>query len=240
MPIMLVADLGEGLADDEALLPHLDAANIASGAQALDPAQTLHTLRLCAAAGVASGAHPSHIGSPALGRHVALMDPAAIAGELRAQLAALLELAASVPIPVTHLALHGALNQLAATDPGIADAIARDVTARFPGLALIGPSGSELIMAGRRARIPVLNEVMVDRRYEADGTLRGRGLPGALLNPAESAAQALSLIRHSCVLTHDSTRLYLDADVLRISSDIPGATARAYAVRKTLLGLRSQ
>ena len=162
------------------------------------------------------------------------MDPAAIAAELRAQLAAFLALAASVPIPVSHLTLHGALNQLAATAPDIANAIARDVVARFPRLALIGPSGSELITAGRRARVPVLNEIIVDRRYEPDGTLRGRGLPGALLGPAESAAQAFSLIRHSHVIAHDGTRLYLDADVLRISSDIPGATARAYAVRRAI------
>ena len=169
-----------------------------------------------------------------LGRHVALMDPAAIAGELRAQLAAFIALAATVPVAVTHLTLHGTLNQLAATNPEIATAIARDVVARFPGLALIGPTGSELTTAGRRAHVPVLNEIMVDRRYESDGALRGRGLPGALLDPAQSAAQALSLTRHHHVMTQDATRLYLDADVLRVSSDIPGATARAHAVRRAI------
>ena len=82
-------------------------------------------------------------------------------------------------------------------------------------------------IAGRR----VEHEAFADRRYEPDGSLRSRTLPGAVLDdPALAAAQARSIARGHGVTLGPGHSLPMDATTLCIHSDSPGSLDIAKAV----------
>jgi UPF0271 protein len=130
---------------------------------------------------------------------------------------------------------HGALYNRAARDPLAAAAIARAVRRFSPDLVLVGLAGSKLVTAGVEAGLTVAEEAFADRAYEADGSLRARDREGAVLDdPAAAAAQAVS-IAGGAVRLDDGSLLPVRADTLCVHGDLPGAAARARAVRDALV-----
>jgi UPF0271 protein len=77
-------------------------------------------------------------------------------------------------------------------------------------------------------------EGFCDRAYRRDGGLVARSEPGAVLaDPAQAAAQALTLAR-GAVVAADGSVLTLWVDTLCIHGDSPGAVAIATAVRTAM------
>ena len=78
-------------------------------------------------------------------------------------------------------------------------------------------------------------EAYADRAYTADGTLRSRKLPGALLHDGERClAQVLSIVAHGYALTVDGDKVPIVADSICLHGDTPGAAERAAFVRAGL------
>ena len=83
-------------------------------------------------------------------------------------------------------------------------------------------------------RFRVAGEAFVDRRYEADGTLRSRQQEGALLTPAEAEIQALRLVERTEVVTHGGQVVPMSAQTLCVHGDGPAAVEVASTVRRAL------
>ena len=238
--IDLNCDCGEGfgawqLGDDAALLRHVSSANIACGAHAGDPEIMRRTLRLCRELGVAAGAHPGYPDLHGFGRRALPMSPAEVENSVLAQLGALAALARAEGVALRHVKPHGALYNVAAVTPAVAEAIARAVAAFSRELLLVGLAGSQLVAAGEAAGLRVAREAFADRGYAADGTLLPRGTPGALIvEPTENLAQALRIVMEGHVLGPGGERVPVAADTLCVHSDTPGAAARAEALRRGL------
>ncbi len=238
--IDLNCDCGEGfgawqLGDDAALLRHVSSANIACGAHAGDPEIMRRTLRLCRELGVAAGAHPGYPDLHGFGRRALPMSPAEVENNVLAQLGALAALARAEGVALRHVKPHGALYNVAAVTPAIAEAIARAVAAFSRELLLVGLAGSQLVAAGAAAGLRVAREAFADRGYAADGTLLPRGTPGALIvEPAENLAQALRIVIEGHVLGPGGERVPVVADTLCVHGDMPGAAGRAEALRRGL------
>ena len=238
--IDLNCDCGEGfgawqLGDDAALLRHVSSANIACGAHAGDPELMRRTLRLCRELGVAAGAHPGYPDLHGFGRRALPMSPAEVESSVLAQLGALAALARAEGVALRHVKPHGALYNVAAVTPAIAEAIARAVAAFSRELLLVGLAGSQLVAAGEAAGLRVAREAFADRGYAADGTLLPRGTPGALITaPAENLAQALRIVIEGHVLGPGGERVPVAADTLCVHGDTPGAAGRAEALRRGL------
>jgi UPF0271 protein len=78
-------------------------------------------------------------------------------------------------------------------------------------------------------------EAFADRAYEADGTLRNRKLPGALMQPpARAAEQGVGIAARGEIITIDGRRLAVAAQTICIHSDTPGAPDIARALREQL------
>ena len=238
--IDLNCDCGEGfgawqLGDDAALLRHVSSANIACGAHAGDPEIMRRTLRLCRELGVAAGAHPGYPDLHGFGRRALPMSPAEVENSVLAQLGALAALARAEGVALRHVKPHGALYNVAAVTPAIAEAITRAVAAFSRELLLVGLAGSQLVAAGEAAGLRVAREAFADRGYAADGTLLPRGTPGALIvEPAENLVQALRIVIEGHVLGPGGERVPVVADTLCVHGDTPGATRRAEALRHRL------
>ncbi len=240
MQIDLNCDCGESfgawtLGDDAALLQYVTAANVACGGHAGDPDVMRRTVRLACERGVSVGAHPGYPDLAGFGRRTLPMTPEQIANSVLAQIGALAAIARAEGVALTHVKPHGALYNDAAVNAALAETVAHAVAAFDQNFVLVGLAGSKLILAGEAAGLRVAHEAFADRRYEADGTLRSRSLPDAVLDdPADAAAQALSIVTQGNALTLDGVQVPIKADTLCLHGDLPGAVNRAAAVRQAL------
>ena len=227
-------DLGEG-GDDAALLPCLSSASIACGFHAGDPASMQRTVALCCKYGVAIGAHPSLFDREGFGRRELPITADQAYALTLYQVGALQALVRAVGGCLRHVKPHGALYNLSAHDPGLADAIARAVYDADSRLILYGLANSKSTAAGERLGLRVAHEVFAERRYEADGRLTPRGMPGAVIETLEeSLTQVRQLLREGCVTARTGERLMLRADTLCLHGDRPDAVAFARSLRLAL------
>jgi UPF0271 protein len=239
--IDLNADVGESfgpwpMGQDEALIPLVSSVNIACGAHAGDPATILRTVALAIANGVSIGAHPGYPDLAGFGRRDLDMTATDLRASLIVQIGAVQAAARVHGTVVRHVKPHGALYNRAARDPVLAATVAEAIRDLDPSLVLVGLAGSASIAAGRAAGLRVAEEAFADRRYESDGSLRSRQLPGAILSPADAAAQAIAIVRDGSVTTADGTSLAVRADTICIHGDSPDAVAIAGAVVEALGG----
>jgi 5-oxoprolinase (ATP-hydrolysing) subunit A len=236
----LNADVGESvgpwpMGDDERLIPLMTSVNVACGAHAGDPLTIDRTVRAAVANGVAVGAHPGYPDLLGFGRRDLDMAPDELEASLVYQIGAVAAFARAAGSPLRHVKPHGALYNLAAREPSVAATIARAVARVSGELVLVGLAGSELTAAASDAGLASAAEAFADRAYEADGTLRSRRGPGALLeSPEVAAAQALSIVRDGCVKSHDGQLVAVRADTICIHGDTPAAAEFAMAIRAAL------
>lgn len=236
LTIDLNCDLGEGGPSDEALMPLVTSANIACGGHAGDDKTMRATLRLARRYGVGAGAHPGHEDPVHFGRRELPVSPAAAAELVVRQTRRIRRLAAEEGLQLTHVKLHGALYNQASRDSALAAAVVRALATDFPGLPLIALAGSVLETTARRyLGAPVRAEAFADRAYEVGGSLRARGLPGALLPDAAAAKrQVLQIVRSGQVSTWDGGETPLQAQTLCLHGDGPDPVGFARRLRSAL------
>jgi UPF0271 protein len=236
----LNADLGEradaiasGL--DERFMAIVSSVNVACGGHAGDRSTIETTVRAAQRLGVAIGAHPGYADPARFGRVDLDLPPEEITRSLAAQVEAIAAACASIGATLRHVKPHGALYNRAARDDRVARAIADGVLRVSRHLILVGLAGSTMLGVFRRAGFEVAAEAFADRRYEADGSLRPRSRGGALiLDPAEAAAQAISIACDHRVTAGDGSLVPIEAQTICIHSDTPGGLGIAGAVRATL------
>jgi 5-oxoprolinase (ATP-hydrolysing) subunit A len=243
--IDLNADVGESFgpwpmgADDD-LVPLVSSVNIACGAHAGDATTMVRTASLAVRHGAAIGAHPGYPDLIGFGRRELELSADELRATIVVQVGAVVAAARLAGGVVRHVKPHGALYNRAARDPLVAVVIATAIHDLDPGLILVGLAGSASIDAGRSVGLRTADEAFADRRYESDGTLRSRRLPGALLGPDEAAAQAVSIARHGAVVAGDRSPLAVRADTICVHGDSPDAVPVARAVRAALLDAGSE
>lgn len=229
-------DLGEDCGDDAAILPYISSASIACGGHAGSRETMRETLRRCADAGVAVGAHPSHADREHFGRRELAIDDDALAALVRAQVETLADLAAQQGQRLQHVKPHGALYNQSARDPRIAAVIADTVRGIDPRLYLVGLAGSASTAAARAIGLPALEEVFAERRYQASGQLVPRGTPGAVIDALDGAlAQVRDVVERGVVIALDGSEVTLHGDTLCLHGDRPDAAAFARALHSGLV-----
>lgn len=230
MVVDLNADLGEGCANDEALLQLVSSANIACGFHAGDAQTMQQSVRWALKYGVAIGAHPSFPDRENFGRTAMQLPPETVYAQVVYQLGALAAITRAEGGKMVHVKPHGMLYNQAATDALLADAIARAVYDVDPALRLVGLAGSELIRAGERLGLQTRQEVFADRRYQSNGTLVPRSQPDAMIKSDELALdQTLAMVREQKVLSREGVWVPVQADTVCLHGD--GEHALTFARR---------
>jgi UPF0271 protein len=236
----LNCDMGESfgayaLGQDEAVMPWITSANVACGYHAGDPMVMSEAAALAARHSVALGAHPGYPDLQGFGRRNMDLLPAEVEAMTLYQIGALAGIARAAGLELAHVKPHGALYNQAAKDAALAGAIARAVAKFSPGLILVGLAGSALIRAGEEAGLRTASEAFPDRAYNADGSLRSRRLPGALLeDPAAVLMHALELAQQGIQVIGEHGSSSLRVDTLCLHGDHPHAGENARAVRQAL------
>lgn len=239
--IDLNCDMGEcfgawSMGDDAGVMPWITSANIACGFHAGDFSTMKHTVALAKAHQVAIGAHVSLPDLQGFGRremHVSANDVYAMT---LYQIGALSAFARAAGAALHHVKPHGALYNMTARDRTLADAIAHCVRDFDAHLILFGLANSELTRAGESSGLRVAHEAFADRRYEADGTLTPRSMPGALIEDVDPAiAQAVKIATSGNVDICTGGTLALHADTICVHGDRPDAALFAQRLHEALV-----
>ena len=175
MSVALNCDIGEAygmwrLGDDEAIMPHLELANVACGFHAGDPLTIRDTVACAKRHGVRVGAHPSYPDLQGFGRREMEMDPDELTAAILYQVGALRGFLDAEGLALNHLKPHGALYGRAARDPVVAHAVAdaAEAAALMPELVTAGDV--VLVKASRGVGLEVVAEALAaGEQGEADG-----------------------------------------------------------------------
>ena len=238
--INLNADMGEGfgaydIGDDEALLKIIRSANVACGFHAGDPVVMRRLVGQAKEEGVSIGAHPGFNDLWGFGRRRIHMNPEELEYAGAYQIGALQALACYAGMTVTHVKPHGALNNMAAEDRELADAIGRAIKAVDPNLIYVALAGSEMQKAGEALGLTMACEGFADRLYDDDGNLTSRKIEGSVIrDPATASARVVEMVRDQAVTSRSGKRIPCRLDSICVHGDEPTAVAVAEAVRDRL------
>ena len=236
----LNCDMGESfgnyrLGNDAKILDYVSSANIACGFHAGDPGVMQQTVQLALQKGVAIGAHPGLPDLQGFGRREMNISASEVYSMVLYQLGALWAITGAEGGLLHHVKPHGALYNMAAQRPALAEAIAEAVYKLDSGLLLYGLAGSELVKAGHRIGLRTAQEVFADRSYQQDGSLTARNLPGAMITDATAAAdQVLRMVQEGKVRSLQATEVIIQADTICIHGDGPHALLFAKKIHDTL------
>jgi UPF0271 protein len=239
MHIDINCDMGEGVGNDEAIMPFITSANIACGAHAGDEETIRATILLAKANGVNIGVHPSFPDRRNFGRTEMATTPQDVYNLVTEQLLFFRKIADKAHATLHHVKPHGALYNMAARDASLANVIAEAVKDFDAALVVFGLSGSASVTEAERLRLKSWNEVFADRTYQDNGSLTPRSIPGALIEQEEKAvAQVVQMIERGSVTTLSGKEISIAADTVCIHGDGSHAITFAKRLFETLNPIR--
>jgi UPF0271 protein len=230
----LNCDMGEGIGNDELLMPHITSANIACGYHAGDEQTMQQTIRLAKKHRVNIGAHPSFFDRDNFGRTEIKKSPDEIYKLVIEQIKIIRKIAVDNNVPLHHVKAHGALYNTAAKDKKLAKAIADAVNDIDDNLILYGLSNSFLISEAKAIGLKTKSEVFADRTYRDDGSLTPRTQPNALIENVDEVMQQVSMMLQGKVKTVSGKEIPIVAETICIHGDGKHAVEFAKAIYKTL------
>lgn len=236
----LNSDLGESfgrytLGMDERVIPLITSANVACGYHAADPVVMAKTVSMAKEAGIQVGAHPGFPDLMGFGRRNIAVTPQEARAYVLYQLGALEGFCRSAGLKLQHVKPHGALYNMAARDYELAKGICQAVAEFDKELIVLALSGGQLARAAQDMGLRTALEVFADRAYEEDGTLVGRGKPGAMITDEEEAiARVIRMIKEQKVMAVTGKDIPIRADSVCVHGDGEKALAFVERIRQAL------
>jgi UPF0271 protein len=229
-------DMGEGIGNDEFIMPYISSANIACGYHAGDEKTMKETVELCKKYSVAVGAHPSYPDRENFGRTDMLLHPGEIYELIVKQINCMEKIAAAADVPLHHVKPHGALYNMAARDKGLAPFVALAIIDTNSKYLLYGLSGSSLVKEGKNLGLKTVNEVFADRTYKNDGSLSPRNKPWCIDRKyrCPPVAQVLQMVKEGTVTSVTGKKVPIVAETICIHGDGEHAVEFAKAIHGAL------
>lgn len=223
--------IGDGV--DEAIMPLISSANIATGFHAGDPSLMQKMVVLAKAHGVGIGAHPGFRDMVGFGRRHIHAPAAELVNDMVYQLGALREFARLAGIGLQHLKPHGALYMHAAADETLARALVQAMRETEPSLYLYCMECSAMYRAARELGQPVVREFYADREYGASGSIVFARRVGRL-DPKAVADKVVRACVEGKTRTVEGADIDVGFDSVCVHSDTPGALELVKAIRVAL------
>jgi 5-oxoprolinase (ATP-hydrolysing) subunit A len=226
-PLLLNCDLGESfgvwtMGMDEAVMPHIDQANIACGFHAGDHMVMQRTLTLAGEHNVMIGAHPGYPDLVGFGRRSITHPPEEIMALIHYQVSALDGMAKTQGLEMQYVKPHGALYNDMMADAETRRAVMKSIAVFYRPVKLMlqaTPWADEHREEAKQLGVELWFEAFADRCYDDDGTLLSRAKSGAVLGREKMLAQARQLKEEGTVTTVGGHTLELNADTLCVHGD---------------------
>ena len=212
--------MGEGIGNDERIMPFISSASIACGYHAGDKHTMEQTVDLCIKHNVAIGAHPSFKDKENFGRiemNLSVEETYAIVSK---QVNDLLTIVKEKNTTLHHVKPHGALYNMSAKDSLLAASIAKAVKDSDGSLILYGLAGSYSLTEAKKIGLTTASEVFADRTYQDDGSLTPRKQANALIEDTrKSIGQVLQMIKGKNVIALSGKNVFINAETICIHGD---------------------
>ncbi|GAC67400.1 hypothetical protein GS4_07_01490 [Gordonia soli NBRC 108243] len=230
------ADIAEsfgrwGLGDDQELVGLVSTVNIACGWHAGDPATMRAAVEMAAEAGVNIGAHPGFPDLLGFGRRQIEMSDRDAVDYTLYQVGALMGLASTSGVTLSHVKPHGAFYGSIARSAERSVAIGQALQALQPGIPLLLAPGPG-VDALRAAGLPVVADNACDLEFDDDGRNIIEPRP-ARRDPDSVAAQALRMARGTA-MTVSGREVEMPVQTICVHGDRPNVIEVARAVRRVL------
>ena len=225
------------MGQDQALMPWIDAVNIATGFHAGDPLTLETTLQLAQHHQLKIAAHPGYADLIGFGRRSLPFEPKRIAAELRYQLGAFKACAEEATATLSYIKPHGALYHDILHNPALFRILVEVVQALFGRLpimvaALPASEPHPLDELARSLQHPLLKEAFLDRQYQVDGRLVPRTQPNAIVTDTNAVIQRWQTYQSTQTLvSHCGESIQMQVDSWCLHGDQPQAVAFAQALR---------
>ena len=241
MEININCDLGEksklhSNENDPDLLNIVNSANIACGYHAGDEETMNQVINISKNNGVSIGAHPSFNDPDNFGRKRMNLNEKEIRKLIIDQYEILQRIAFQHNENVTHIKPHGALNNMACEDIGLATILAKVINEINKDLIYLVPTGSKMESAAKKLNMKIACEIFADRNYEDDGNLVSRSKPNALItDPEEAKKHVLKMVTNQALSCHSGKQIPCEIDSVCIHGDNQSSLATAKSIRENLV-----
>ncbi|MGB1239677.1 MAG: 5-oxoprolinase subunit PxpA [Pseudomonadales bacterium] len=227
MTLKLNSDLGESFGSwkiglDEAVMPHIDQANVACGFHAGDPLVMKKTLALAKEHNVTVGAHPGYPDLVGFGRRSLNASDAEIQSFVQYQMAALDGMAANQGLTMAYVKPHGALYNDMMSKDNVRQSIMQAVASYHRPVVLMlqgTPDAQKHKAEAEALGLEVWFEAFADRCYEDDGRLMARTKEGAVHSREKMLAQVAQLCEKGTVTSASGKEIELHSNTLCVHGD---------------------
>jgi UPF0271 protein len=241
MEININCDLGESsklhsTENDPLLLNIVNSASIACGYHAGDEKTMEKTIEISKRNNVSIGAHPSFKDRENFGRKRLNLSTAEINNLITKQINILSEIAIKKGIKVTHVKPHGALNNMACEDYGLAKTISESIKKINKDLIFLVPTGSEMEKAGKQLDMKIAAEIFADRNYEDDGNLVLRSKKNAMITDPKIAEQhIIKMVKNQALNCYSGKQIPCEIDSVCVHGDGQSAVKTAKQIKEGLI-----
>jgi UPF0271 protein len=234
-PPDLNCDLGEHESRETRadLMEWIDSANIACGGHAGNLDSMKHSIDLALEHDVRIGAHPGLCEDG--GRGSAIPSPSEFVDLLEKQVLPFEQMTRDNGGRLHHIKLHGTLYHATDQLPELAEIFLDWCSRHLLGVCIYARSDGATTRLAHKKQLACWHECFLDRAYEADGSLRARTFPDALI--VDPAALQLRLQRwhaSSNLESHDGVMLPLPCQTFCLHSDGPHALDFAQITKRFL------
>lgn len=234
--ITVNSDMGEGLGlhafgNDEALMAHVDVANVACGFHAGDPAVLDGTLRLAAEHGVRVGAHPGLPDLTGFGRRRMALLPEEVEQLILYQVGTLTGFLRKHGLELNHIKPHGALYGMLAGDEELMRAAVK--VNQLYGVPFFGLAGTAHEKVCAEAGVEFVPELYVDLNYDGEGNLVIERKPHTT-DPTAAADRVRAALAGKPFPSTEGTDVSVEFASICVHSDASNSPDVAAAVRAAL------
>ncbi len=227
--------MGEGIGNDEAIMPFISSANIACGYHAGDEIIMQQTVELAIKNNVAIGAHPSFLDRENFGRTDMHLPAKEVYDIVTQQIYWLEKIVKTQGGALHHIKPHGALYNMAARTWKLSAVICLAIKDVNEKLIVYGLSGSHLVKEAKKIGLKCANEVFADRTYQNNGSLTPRSRINALIEDTnKSVQQVMQMIKEKKITTVNEKDISVVADTICIHGDGKNAVSFAKAIYEAL------
>ena len=217
-------DLGEGMGNDEQIMPFINSCNIACGAHAGSLEVMRKTVLLAKNYNVKIGAHPSFSDRANFGRTEMFIPKNKLKSQIINQIVKLKEVVDNEGVVLHHVKPHGALYNMATKFDDVANAVIEAVEYFDEELILYVPYGSLISKKLIKRKTPFYYESFADRMYNNDLSLVSREIPDSLIeNPNDILKRVKQIIELGTINSLDGKSIKIKSDTICVHGDNPNA-----------------
>lgn len=217
-------DLGEGMGNDEHILPLISSCSIACGGHAGNDETIRKVARLAKQNSVKVGAHPSYPDKENFGRISLWMAKDELIESLKEQIDNFASILREEDIDLYHIKAHGALYNDMVSDPELARAFLKAIEAYKNTVVLFVPFNSAIEGEALVAGFQIKYEAFGDRNYTDEGLLVSRQKENAVIQEPQAVLEHIARMVHEREARLPSgKRIRMLADTYCIHGDTPSA-----------------